>query len=183
MEITVKILLVTLSCISIFSLMENTWVTIKRPDKFLARLEIKKRKITFINAYLILGILGYIGVMACGFYGMLFWIPDTWGNVDEDGQFISYRFWTTAFLTAASLFGILLFEDLARAQANVKALRQTIFGAEKIIQNAENLTPLLKGGELKKIDDADIFWLYEQAEELRRKISRIQNISYIQLNE
>lgn len=114
---------------------------------------------------------------ACGFHGLLFWIPESWGTIGEDGQFFSLRSSATILLTMSTLPGILIFEKYAHMHIKAKSLEDTIFGVEKIINNADNLNSLFDSNELRNSKDADIVWLYKQAEDLRRKISQMQNLN------
>lgn len=177
MHLSIKIIFIIFLIVSLIAFLETAWTAIRSPENFLSRFENKTGFISPKNTYLIFALFGYIGMTACGFHGLLFWIPESWGTIDEDGQFNSLRSSATILLTMGALPGILIFEKYALAQIKAKEHKETILGVEKIIKNAENLDNFLPGEELKKLSRADIFWLYEIGNELRGKISQIHNLS------
>ena len=167
------------ACIFLFSMVETLWTIINRPAEAVKRFENANQRFGWSRAHLISALIGYLGFVYTGIYGLLFWTPTNWRAVNEYGEFTALRHTLASLFTFAAFATAGSFERLARVLSDIPMLRQTLNGIQQVIAQAHNLSPIIKSlsgtgsGAPESLREADLAWLRVQADTLQHKIALI----------
>ncbi|WKZ71129.1 MAG: hypothetical protein QY331_07675 [Melioribacteraceae bacterium] len=95
------ITIIILSLISIFILFSTFyfWYSAFKGKRDIVNGDSNKYYAIFIGSLVGVGILSYLS-----FDGILFFIPETWGNINDDGDFFSYKSIIAGFLSVLLTF-------------------------------------------------------------------------------
>ncbi|WP_431685606.1 hypothetical protein [Hahella sp. NBU794] len=172
-----------ITVIALFAMIETVWTAISRPEAAIERFKDASKSFGKSRIYLTFAVIGFIGIVYCGTYSLLFWIPYSWGIVNQDGEFSTLRHSISGLFTALALPLVGVLADHARLLSDARRLKQTIKGVEKMIHCVNDLEPFIeklsieKGVVPKDIRAADLWWLDEQAKILQHNVTRVINDS------
>ena len=129
------------------AMMETIWTIFYRPTKALVRLDKAYCGFWWPRLYLVAAVLGYFAFLFVGFYGALFWMPHSWGYIDEYGDFTPLQGMVAATLAFISLASIGLFETHARnavkIQEEIPAWTKTLADVDRLIRNVRNVQGMI----------------------------------------
>ena len=179
MKILFLVIAATVICVALFAMIETVWTIMNRPAAAVERF--KRANVHFgkSRVYLIAALVGYLSVIYCGFYGLLFWMPSNWGAVDEDGEFTALRYTIAGLFTFASLPTAGLFERYARLLNEIPMWKQTLKGVEQMIDRVHNLPSVIetfssgRDATPEDLREADLCWLRAHADVLQRHVSNM----------
>lgn len=82
-------------------------------------------------------ILAAVGLLTCLFQGaraMLFWLPPTWGTVDENGEYETLATSLAALFTSGGLFLIAFIDKATHEKVWLRVAREQVEGLSEILQ-------------------------------------------------
>lgn len=179
MKLVFLVIAATVVCVALFAMVETVWTVMNRPAAAVERFERANERFGKSRAYLIAALIGYLGVVYCGFYGLLFWMPPNWGAVNEDGEFTALRYTVAGLFTLAALPATGLFERYARLLNEIPMWKQTLKGVEQMIDRVHNLPPVIelfssgRKAAPEDLREADLWWLRAHADVLQRNVSNM----------
>lgn len=179
MKIVFLVIAAAVLCVALFAMVETVWTVMNRPAAAVERFERANKRFGKSRVYLIAALIGYLGVVYCGIYGLLFWMPSNWGAVNEDGEFTALRYTVAGLFTFAALPAVGLFEHYARLLNEIPMWKQTLKGVEQMIDRVDNLAPVIESFSLgrdaapENLREADLWWLRAHADLLQRNVSNM----------
>lgn len=179
MKIMFLVIAAAVVCVTLFAMVETVWTVMNRPAAAVERFERANERFGKSRVYLIAALIGYLGVVYCGIYGLLFWMPSSWGTVGEDGEFTALRHTVAGLFTFAALPAAGLFGRYARLLNEILMWKQTLKGVEQMIDRVHDLAPIIESFSLgrdaapEKLREADLWWLRTHADILQRNVSNM----------
>ena len=179
MKIVYLMIAATVVCVALFAMVETVWTVMNRPAAAVERFGRSNERFGKSRVYLLAALIGYLGVVYCGFYGLLFWMPSNWGTMDEDGEFTALRYTVAGLFTFAALPASGLFERYARLLNEIPLWKQTLKGVEQMIDRVHNLPPVIESfssgpnAAPEDLREADLEWLRAHADVLQRNVSNM----------
>jgi hypothetical protein len=97
--------------------------------------------------FLLLAAAGLLTCLYQGAYAMLFWLPSTWGAIDESGEYQTLATSFALLFTSGGLFLIAFIDKASHEKVWLRVTREQVNGLSEILRASLDRSTLAKLGE------------------------------------
>lgn len=130
-----KLIIAVLSTASFVALSIYIFLAARGKSELLYATISSRLKLSWINkAFFAFAAIGFLICMYKGAEAMLYWMPSSWGTVDSDGEYLTFRSYVALLFTALGGIPFVAFIDKAtHDKFELRELEEYSRGQEKII--------------------------------------------------